>query len=565
MEPWFIRESKRFQYELKALADAGFSAAVDESAKKSGKIVITVKYELDGKMHDLKARFPESYPYFPFEITSNTFPGGRHKNQYNGSLCILKDPHTTWRASKDTLAGILTTQIPKITQAQQEPEKAHEIEAHEAVQTSGQLEYAAPSFLFVGDWQISPHYSRGIISIGLEDKSNTNGILRGAVLKVLDDNKKTIASIDDAISNRYDSPIKGRWVRLPSAPSSADPENILNEAISHWPTLRTPTFNDGLDVIGILFPEEVEYEKYHENWAFIVRVNTQKIKFGANYPCYLARADQASTSVLQARSPKLSPLREKKILVVGLGSIGSVLAWQLARAGIGQINLLDFDTLQFGNTLRWMYGVMAIGHPKATILSQLLQYEFPFVKSLPFHHRIGDIQHPPNQHSDSKVLSQALDGVDMIVDATAERCVSHFLSDIAKERAISYLWATGTHGSWGGTIGRVVPGRTPGCWKCFQRFLYDEKFKGPNQENMSDVQPPGCFHSTFTGTGFDMDHVSLEATRLVVSTLCQGSIKGYPDFNWDVGIVNLFSEDGLPIAAEWHTYPLERHPECDCD
>lgn len=565
MAPWFIRYPKRLQNELQALSDAGFSATLNKSARESGRIEITVKYLLDGVTHDLVATFPDLYPYFPFEITSLTFPGGRHKNQYNNSLCLLKDPHTTWSASDDTLAKILNTQIPKFVQAQQDPENATDLEAHEATQVAGQLLYVAGSYLFTGDWQINMECHKGEISIGVETNFDTNQAIRGAVLEVRDSNNKRLVSIDDAIGNRFSNTFKGRWVRLPSAPSSTNPNDILQEAAAHWPELKTPKFNKGPDVIGILFSDEVEYGKFDESWIFLVRVKTHKTRGVVDYPCNLVRSEPASAKVLQARSPKLFPLREKKILVVGLGSIGSVFAWEMARAGINQINLLDFDILQLGNTSRWMYGYMAIGQPKAHILAHLLQHEYPFVKTIPFHHRIGDVRYFSTQNNDSEVLSQALDGIDMIVDATAEWCVSHFLSDIAKEKGINYIWATGTQGSWGGTIGRVVPGKTLGCWKCFQHYLNDGNIKVPNQENAPYVQPPGCFHHTFTGTGFDMDHVTIEAVRLAVSTLCAGHNNAYPDFNWDIGIVNQFSEDGVPIAPVWQTQRLERHPKCDCN
>lgn len=564
MDCWFIhRYPKRLQYELQALRVAGYEFELNEGERKAGRIIITVKYPLIGEVHDLIVVFPESYPYFPFEITSLTFPSGRHKDPYTGSLCLLKDPQKTWSV-EDTLAGLLSTQVAKIAEAHRTPEKAAGLEAHEATQITGQFLYQPGTVVFTGDWQINQECSHGYISIGLEGNADPNKTLRGAVLEVQDENKAPLANLDDVLLSRYTNKIVGRWVRLPCAPASSEPDAILKEAISKWPDLETPKFDKGPDIVGILIPEEVQYGQCHENWIFIVRVKTHTTRSSISFNFYLARSDQASEKALGARSPKLFPVGEKKILVAGLGSLGSVFAWQMARAGIGELHLLDFDHLQLGNIPRWMYGYGAVGRSKAHVLSQYLQQEYPFVKSTPFQHRIGAIKYTPQHLSDFDVLPLALDGVAMIVDTTAEWCVSHYLSELAKEKGIHYLWATGTPGGWGGTVGRVVPNRTLGCWKCYQRHLKAGTIKLPNQEDIPDVQPVGCFHPTFTGAGFDMDHVTLAAVRLAVSTLCLGSEMAYPDFDWDVGIVDLWEKNGTPIAPMWHPYKLERHPECDC-
>jgi len=563
MEAWFLhRYPQRLQDELLALEAGGYEYILDENERKAGRIVITVKYPIEDEVHELSVIFPENYPYFPFEITSNSFPGGRHKDPYTGTLCLLKDPQKNWSV-EDTLASILSSQVVKIVAAHKSPGEAGDLEAHEAAQITGQMRYSPASFVFVGDWKIKKECNHGYISIGLEGNLDPNKILRGAVLEVQEKNRTPLEAIDGVFRTRYPEVITGRWVRLPDAPSSTEPELIIKEAIAKWPDLNIPNFKNGPDVVGILIPEEVQYGQYHENWIFIVRVKTHSTRSTINFAYHLVRSDQASIETIRARTPKLSPIGDKKILVVGLGSLGSVFAWQMARAGIGSLNLLDFDHLQLGNIPRWMYGCGAVGHSKAQILSILLQQEYPFVKTTCIPHRIGGIKTPENP-SDLDILPPALDGVDMIVDATAEWCVSHFLSDLARKKGIHYVWATATPGGWGGTIGRIAPGHTHGCWKCYQLCLTDGTIKRPNQEDIPDVQPAGCFHPTFTGTGFDLDHVTIEAVRLAVSTLCQGFEAAYPDFDWDVGIVDLFGDDGKPIAPKWHPYKLEKHPECDC-
>ena len=113
MKVWFERYPRRLEEELSALDNAGYKYAIDADERSNGRLVLRVSYPLGNAEHELIARFPDTYPYFPFEIESSTFPGGRHQDPYSGLLCVLKDPHQNWRTD-DTLAGFLGTQVAAI-------------------------------------------------------------------------------------------------------------------------------------------------------------------------------------------------------------------------------------------------------------------------------------------------------------------------------------------------------------------------------------------------------------------------------------------------------------------
>lgn len=563
MNPWFLGPySKRLDDELQALEKAGYKFEVDLQHKACGRIVLNVDYPLDGNIHKLVVAYPDNYPYFPFDISSPSFPSGKHKNPYSGLLCLIKSPQTNWSVN-DTLAGILGSQVAKITEAHKAPDDAEHLEAHEAAQVTGYFHYEHSSVLYTGDWDIPKSSKHGTLLIGVDPLNSAGDAMRGTVFEVRGEDGTTLAAIDDRLRSRHSTTNKARWVRLHTVPESDNPAHILAEAIKEWPSLAGPQFNHGPDVIGLLMPEEVQYKQYHESWVFLVRRKVKRQRGASEIRVSFVRSDRATQHSIQARVPRTVPLSEKTVLIVGLGSLGSIIAWQLARAGVKKLRLIDFDFVQIGNTPRWLLGWLAAGYSKAHVLRNYLQQQYPFIEVECIDHRIGGSMFS-SPSSDLHVLQAGLDGTDLIIDATAEWCVSHYLSDLATEKGIAYLWATGTPGGWGGTIGRIVPGKTQGCWKCYQSRLFDQSIKTPNQEVTPDIQPAGCFHPTFTGAGFDMDHVSLAAVRLAVSTLCADKESGYPDFEWDVGVVDLWSEKGSPIAPEWHTYKLTKHTDCDC-
>lgn len=548
MQQWYETIPERLKFELEALRKAGYTFETMDSPEGDSRLILKVTFSINGESHDLKVVFPDNFPYFPVEVFAPTFPSGRHKEPYSGLLCTLKDPLKNW-STYETAASFLTSQVKKVYDALQKPEDAGELEVPEAAQATGYFPYQPSTLVYTGQWNIPAEHLYGNLVIGVEPDTDPDKALRGVVLEVQDSAGNTLAKIDDLLGKRYQKKIRGRWVRI-AAPPAKVRGGELEEAVKVNPTLAQPRFKGAPDIVGLLFPEETQYQKFEENWLFVVRFKAER-----QLQQYLARTDRFSREIYQARVPRLAPIAAKKVLVVGLGAVGSTCAFQLARAGVGALHLLDHDHVHLGNLPRWQLGFGAVGFQKTEALGRYLAFSYPFAEVKGFNFQIG-------VGNDCLFMPKALDGVDLILDATAEHCVSNYLSDLALQHGIPYVWATGTPGSYGGAIGRVVPNKTQGCWKCYQNHLADESFHNPPHEETPQVQTVGCFHPTFTGTGFDMDHVSLAAVRLAISTLCSGQDGAYPDFDWDVGVVDLWNELNSPIAPNWKTYALTRHPDC---
>lgn len=557
MQPWFEERPERLDYELQALSAAGYSYTLDDAKKAAGIIEITVQFPLNGDLHPLKALFPDSYPYLPMSILGSTLPHGRHICPSSGSLCLLQNPHSTW-SIKDTLAGMLNNQVNDIIRAHIDPTNA--VEAQDGAQRSGQYFYTPESVILTSDWTIPKEHSYGTLIIGLERRFEADKPVRGAVLEVQDSKGNPLAQLDKRISQRYGVRIRGRWVRLAAPPDGReDGPGPLADGVNVANSLSAPKLDGGVDIVGLLFPEESSRGVMVENWLFTIRA-ASKDKSIQNYS--LSRTDCLDQANMMARVASLIPLASKKVLVVGLGSVGSMIAWQLARAGIGQLSLIDHDFVQVGNMPRWLLGLPYVGRGKASGLGEFLNLSYPYTSTWYVDYKLGAPRQNVEATGDGKILEMVMQDVDLVIDATAEWGVSHMLSDICQSQGVAYIWATGTPGSRGGVVGRVIPGETKGCWKCFQHHQSAGSIITPVQDDLPEIQPKGCFHPTFTGTGFDMDEVSLAAVRLAASTLCNDQSDTYPALGWDVGIVNLWDGQGKPIAPAWTTYDLAQHPEC---
>ncbi|HKS32541.1 MAG TPA: molybdopterin-synthase adenylyltransferase MoeB [Enterobacteriaceae bacterium] len=84
-------------------------------------------------------------------------------------------------------------------------------------------------------------------------------------------------------------------------------------------------------------------------------------------------------------------LKAARVLVVGLGGLGCAAAQYLAAAGIGEMTLLDFDTVALSNLQRQtLHGDANIGQPKVASARESLSRINPHVKLTPLDALLDD-------------------------------------------------------------------------------------------------------------------------------------------------------------------------------
>ena len=73
-------------------------------------------------------------------------------------------------------------------------------------------------------------------------------------------------------------------------------------------------------------------------------------------------------------------LKKTRVCILGLGGLGSNVAVLLARAGIGSLKLVDFDTVETSNLNRQQYRISHIGMKKTEALKNIIKEINPFVE-----------------------------------------------------------------------------------------------------------------------------------------------------------------------------------------
>jgi adenylyltransferase/sulfurtransferase len=146
-------------------------------------------------------------------------------------------------------------------------------------------------------------------------------------------------------------------------------------------------------------------------------------------------------------------LAKARVLIVGLGGLGSISSYYLAAAGVGHLRIVDRDGVELGNLNRQLlHSTEDLGQPKVESASEKL------LRLNPSCH----VQTSMVDLGDANSLSLAR-GCGLILDATDNVRTRHVLNRVSLEMRIPFIYG-GIKG-WNGMAATFIPGKT-GCFAC---------------------------------------------------------------------------------------------------
>jgi hypothetical protein len=130
------------------------------------------------------------------------------------------------------------------------------------------------------------------------------------------------------------------------------------------------------------------------------------------------------TSFLKLRAgPDADVLSEKKVVVFGAGAIGSNLAVLLARAGLGDLVVVDGDRLRPSNVVRHAANSISVGRGKAAAVATITHFTAPWTS-------VTSVPESPWKPSRVREL---IEGADLVLDATGLISFALLASYICRE------------------------------------------------------------------------------------------------------------------------------------
>lgn len=228
----------------------------------------------------------------------------------------------------------------------------------------------------------------------------------------------------------------------------------------------------------------------------------------------------ASYKYFFGRGSFCKKLTESKILILGLGAIGSIVAKTLARCGCKTIDLLDYDIKEAGNVCRSEYRFTLGTLHKMRELSHILYEISPFItintgNTNVFNEYIKTIH---NEGSSSLLLKQImtyLNPYDIIFDCTTNDSLMYLLGTLKDLKSTRINLSVGNH------CHNLVGGFDQQAHD-FVKNAYENNVHN-NTEDM--YTPTGCWSPTFKASYNDIDLMVQMALKHINKVFAQDKPK----------------------------------------
>ena len=148
-------------------------------------------------------------------------------------------------------------------------------------------------------------------------------------------------------------------------------------------------------------------------------------------------------------------LQHKRVLIVGLGSFGSQIAVDLAKAAVGEYALVDFDKLERHNIVRHACSLKDVGRLKTDAVEELILGKNPYAKVEKF---------PVDVNERQKVLETEITKADIVICATDNNQSRFRISEIVHRLGKVCIYGRANTRAEGGDVFIQRPGGP--CYNC---------------------------------------------------------------------------------------------------
>ena len=198
----------------------------------------------------------------------------------------------------------------------------------------------------------------------------------------------------------------------------------------------------------------------------------------------LLRISRLDSPAFLPRGGAKLELQDKSILLVGCGSVGSHLAIDLSKAGIGTLQLVDNDKIKLENLQRFAIGFQYVGMPKANAIKEYLSKNYLYTFARSFEGTLEKFL--DDQDTDIK-------NYDLVISAIGDPTMNLYLNKLAKKLNIPLLIGWNEPFGIGGHAQLSISNQV-GCYRCLYRDTY-------NIASFAAKEQPKPFHRKHLGCG----------------------------------------------------------------
>jgi molybdopterin/thiamine biosynthesis adenylyltransferase len=255
-------------------------------------------------------------------------------------------------------------------------------------------------------------------------------------------------------------------------------------------------------------------------------------------------------------------LQVKTAMLIGLGSVGSAVACDLARSGVGKFVIADKERLEWGNVVRHVAGLSDVGRFKCRIVSDFIKDRNPN----------AEVQEIPTELSSSSkdIYDQAFAAADVVICATDNRASRLISNRLAIKHQKQIIFGGLTVGAYAGMVFQCTPFESM-CYHCFVSSFPEAAADRESNETAYSGGPDGHL-------ALDIEPITNLMAKLALLELQKqlGDVSGGLDadlsapwylwVNRREGEYSELAPLGSPIKGpqilQWRPVPMDRLEDC---
>lgn len=313
-------------------------------------------------------------------------------------------------------------------------------------------------------------------------------------------------------------------VRIPAGAgrASKDLDELKALLWAHGHSTLATNLKDGFDLVGVLL---FDGQRIHIPIVFGEPGARKLINYDAIY------AEPYGIRL----NPAYERLKGSKVAIVGCGSVGSKVAVQLARSGVGSFVLVDGDVLSAGNLVRNELDWRSVGVHKAPALGARLK---EVNTDCTFTARTNPLGGQESGAMAAATMA-AIETCDLIVDATADPEVFNLCSAIARRAEKPLCWGHVFGGGAGGIVVRLRPGLDPAPPTARQRieaWYADQGVDWPEDGSAKPYEDAGVDGAPLIADDADVGVIASHLSRFAIDLLARPGATIFPYPAYVIGL-----------------------------
>ncbi|MCS6988838.1 MAG: ThiF family adenylyltransferase [Chloroherpetonaceae bacterium] len=268
-------------------------------------------------------------------------------------------------------------------------------------------------------------------------------------------------------------------------------------------------------------------------------------------------------------------LARKRAMIIGLGSFGSTIAVELAKAGVGNFVLMDFDRLDVSNVARHACGLNDLGRYKTRAVRDLILAKNPF----------ANVETIERDVRECDALADLMDGAHVVICATDNNRSRFLINETALKTGTTVIYGRAFTRAEAGDV-FIVNGKiaeSDACYNCLVGLHHiEEEISSARQtENLpAYVAPEEREARIQVGLSSDILPICnmmvklalLELTALDDDSPAMRELRSELTYNyyfWANRREKIFrafepfnDAKGLPTILKWHGALIEKNKQC---